>query len=138
MAMVRAACCSCSCVGSIVGVLSILLAALFAFPGISTEQMDTATIRAIPSAAMGSDEKALQITVASYNIRLDAAEANPNNHFTKRAARLANFFVEAEPWLCGLQEPFSNQVVCFPRSVKDRCSTNTVSRCLHCSEIGVH
>ena len=51
------------------------------------------------------------ISVVSFNIRLDAEESNPDNHFTKRVSRLARFFNTVRPTLAGLQEPFSGQLL---------------------------
>jgi endonuclease/exonuclease/phosphatase family metal-dependent hydrolase len=51
------------------------------------------------------------LPVVTYNIRLDQEEHQPDNHFTRRVHRLAAFFKEARPWLAGLQEPFSGQLL---------------------------
>ena len=53
----------------------------------------------------------LTVPIVSYNIRLDAQESDPNNHFTRRVHRLGAFVREVEPWIVGLQEPFSGQLL---------------------------
>eukprot|EP00932_Pfiesteria_piscicida_P014492 SRR837773.26272.p1 GENE.SRR837773.26272~~SRR837773.26272.p1 ORF type:complete len:153 (+),score=21.96 SRR837773.26272:164-622(+) len=47
----------------------------------------------------------------SFNIRLDADESNLDNHFTRRVHRLADFLNQSAPWLVGMQEPFSGQLL---------------------------
>jgi endonuclease/exonuclease/phosphatase family metal-dependent hydrolase len=52
-----------------------------------------------------------EISVASFNIRLDAPEQNESNHFRHRVKRLANYFDTNQPMLVGLQEPFISQIL---------------------------
>jgi endonuclease/exonuclease/phosphatase family metal-dependent hydrolase len=52
-----------------------------------------------------------EISVASFNIRLDAPEHNESNHFRHRVKRLADYFDTNKPMLVGLQEPFISQIL---------------------------
>ncbi|CAE7948614.1 ANKRD50 [Symbiodinium sp. KB8] len=47
----------------------------------------------------------------TYNIRIDMEERDANNHYTKRVGRLSSFIGRMEPWLIGLQEPSSGQLL---------------------------
>jgi endonuclease/exonuclease/phosphatase family metal-dependent hydrolase len=51
----------------------------------------------------------------TFNIRLDGLESDLNNHFTLRVLRLGSFFNSTKPWLVGLQEPFSGQLLHLQR-----------------------
>ena len=51
------------------------------------------------------------LPVMTYNIRIDMEERDANNHYTKRVGRLSSFIGRMEPWLIGLQEPSSGQLL---------------------------
>jgi len=51
------------------------------------------------------------VPVITFNMRLDCEESNEENHFRRRVFRLSKFFNETKPWLVGLQEPFSGQLL---------------------------
>ena len=55
--------------------------------------------------------EARALPVMTYNIRIDMEERDANNHYTKRVGRLSSFIGRMEPWLIGLQEPSSGQLL---------------------------
>jgi endonuclease/exonuclease/phosphatase family metal-dependent hydrolase len=50
------------------------------------------------------------LSVMSYNIRIDAEEPNPKNHWTRRVSRVAKTINRWRPAIIGLQEPSGGQV----------------------------
>eukprot|EP01126_Amoeba_proteus_P006196 TRINITY_DN12152_c2_g1_i1.p1 TRINITY_DN12152_c2_g1~~TRINITY_DN12152_c2_g1_i1.p1 ORF type:complete len:381 (+),score=29.84 TRINITY_DN12152_c2_g1_i1:55-1197(+) len=58
------------------------------------------------------------LSVQTFNIRLDALEADDRNHFRFRVHRLAKFFNDSKPCLVGLQEPFSGQLLHLQSELK--------------------
>ena len=93
---------------SLVLFLSVLLGFLFHFPRYS-EAEDAETTKAFERVRLSLGLHALP--VMTYNIRIDMEETDANNHYTKRVGRLASFISRMEPWLIGLQEPSSGQLL---------------------------
>ncbi|CAE7448876.1 ANKRD50 [Symbiodinium natans] len=88
--------------------LAVLLGYLCQFPHYS-ERHDEETTRAVEQLKRALGNTALP--VLTYNIRIDMEERDANNHFTKRVGRLSRFIGKVEPWLMGLQEPSSGQLL---------------------------
>ena len=85
-------------------VLALLMGIAINFPAHFEAGVTEAKYRALrDSAPLAGNEILAQIPVVSFNIRLDAFEKDPNNHFIKRLPRLVRFFNRVEPWLVGLQ-----------------------------------
>lgn len=53
----------------------------------------------------------MRIPVMSFNMRFDGLESDPSNHFLQRLPRIARLFTRAQPWVAGLQEALSGQLV---------------------------
>ena len=81
---------------------------VFQFPRYSQLE-DAETTKAFERVRHALGSKGLP--VMTYNIRIDMEERDANNHYTKRVGRLSSFIGSMEPWLIGLQEPSSGQLL---------------------------
>ena len=63
------------------------------------------------------------IVVSSFNIRIDREERNPDNHFSLRVHRMANFLARSQLDFVGTQEAYGGQMEHLLREVNMRQST---------------
>ena len=105
-------CCNPANAAIITSVLALLVGIALHFPTHLEAEVTEAQYHLLrESIPLDGNEILAKIPVVSFNIRLDGLERDPNNHFVKRLPRLAGFFNRVEPWLVGLQEPFSGQLM---------------------------
>ena len=118
-------CCRAASCALWVAAVAVVIAVSFTYPLYTAADDDSmvAQLHALQDTEASTPNKhdvLASLTLLSFNVRLDALEANPEHHFTKRVSRLGTTFARLQPTLVGLQEPFAGQLLHMKRYLPEK------------------